>query len=294
MSESLERVVRFNGESVERKILSVAPHMSIEHFLYDKIGLDDVQALEIASQVREAPGTIAETDAVELSLDSVPEYDGGVTRIVDLVLPSPEKITIRSSMIEVFARATEEKNPGLLALSSKQIKESAVLMASAYELGEFVSRKVYDVLVQNYRRASIHVPRSKTEVNGYLQSVLKDFYNRDSEGKLPDDIGQLEPSDAAVNEYFRTTRPRRFYAAGGWRFVSAVDPRVGVNRYQRALRRHHLDNMSANSILPAEDLGSLYPLEVDEFDLLCSFIRRSEIETISDIAEIIPIRPDKT
>jgi hypothetical protein len=178
------RLLRYDGSSIERRIHDLAPRVTLDTFLYDTIGLSRETATTIADEVRSTPVAIAETDAVVLSLEDVPQHEEGVSRLTDLLLPSPDKINIRSGMVDVFSKATIEHNPGLFPVTREQAKQSAVTMTAVYELGEFVSRKVYNLIVKKSRTDPGHMTQSTAETQSYFSRVVSDFVARDPEGQL--------------------------------------------------------------------------------------------------------------
>lgn len=275
----------YTGRSIEEKFSQISPEVNIESFLCDTseytdayVGVDQEVAFELATSIRNASVVIAPTDAVALSLESPPEHDNSVTRLVDLMLPTPDKIVVRSGLIEVFRLAMKDRNPGVLHLDSKQLQEAAAKSAIIYELGEFVSRKVYDRIALNFRTTANPIPRSDIEARGFFNSVLLDVSQRD----VSDNIGEYEPSEEAKADYFRHTRPRRFSATGGWALLSRFDPLVSTKFFEESLRKYHFDRLSEGDILPPQDIGALYPLEVNEFNLLCEFIRGTDRVTPID------------
>jgi hypothetical protein len=275
----------YTGRSIEERFIEQSPESSIENFLCQPseysgafIGVDEDIALDIATTVREAQVVITQTDAVSLEFENLPEHDGSITRLVDFMLPSPDKIIVRSGVIEVFRKALELRNPGVIDLSSEQIKESAAKSAIIYELGEFVSRIVYDRIALNFRSTANAIPLSNSEAKGFFNAILKNIAERDSSSV----IGEYEPTEAAKAEYFRNTRPKRFSATGGWALLSRHDPLVNTKIFEESLRSYHFDKMTEGDILPPQDIGSLYPLEVSEFNLLCEFIRGTDKATPID------------
>jgi len=295
MNELTKTLLRSNGASIEQKIQGIAPDFSIEGFLYGEVGLDHDDADILATEVRSVPVAIALTDAAVLSLDDTPSPDDEVTRLKDLLLPSSDKINIRSGVIEVIRDASDASNPGLFPVNPEQSQHSAVMITLAYELGELLGRKVYGMLDHNFSASTGEIPRNNQEVQTYLAGVIRDILARDSEDQLPAGIEDIEPSSAAITEYFANTRPKRFCAAAGWLLVNNVDRRVATDYYARALRNFHFDNMTTSKqVLPPEDIGALYPLEPTEFDLLCSFIGRDNKLGTSVVTSLEEARQSKT
>lgn len=275
MNDLTKTLLRSNGESIERKIQSVAPDFSIEGFLYDEVGLDHDDAGIMADDVRAVPVAIALTDAAVLSLEETVSRGDDVTRLADLLLPSSDKINIRSGVIEVIRDASYASHPGFFPVNPEESQQSAVMMTLAYELGELLGRKVYGMLDQSFSTSTGEIPRNDKEVQGYLAGVIRDILARDSDDQLPEGIENILPSSAAITEYFASTRPKRFCAAAGWLLVKTADRRVDTSYYTQALRNFHFDSMTTTKqVLQPEDTGALYPLEPTEFDLLCSFICR--------------------
>ena len=271
----------YTGANLEELVTKLNPEINLESFLTDDFGLDDYEALPIAAAVRSSRVANAESDAIGLSPVGVPENDGSVQRLLDAVLPSPDKIVVRSGLVEVFRKTMESPGPGVLNLSKDQIKQSGTNMAYIYELGEFVSRRVYDLLVKNFRLGETQMapPPSGAEAESFYDQVLNDLKSRD-----PDDvIEEYRPSDEAKRHYFRQTRPLRFCAAGGWLLINRVDERVNTTQLQKSLRTYHYDEMTkGDGILPSENVGSLYPLAEHEFRLLASFVRGTDKATPID------------
>lgn len=277
--------LKYTGKTLEDSISHINSHVNIEKFLSNGVGLEEHTSKELAAAVRNTGVSLARSDAMAMSLSNVPKHDASVTRLVDSVLPITDKIIIRSGIVEVFRKSLEDGNPGFLDLSGNQIRQGSVRLAAAYELGEFISRKVFGLIKRNFDTTSYQMPRSNKEAVGFFQGILKDLKSRDPSGN----IGDYYPSQDAIDEYFRHTRELRFCARGGWFFLDMIDTRINMAPIQENMRRYHYDQLAEGSILPPQDIGALYPLKVHEFKLLCSFISKS----VDSDKKVVPIDRNK-
>lgn len=302
------------GQSIENLISYMNPEVNLDDLLADDFGIHQKDASFLANGVRAARVFMPKTDAMTMAFGYTTEIGASPKQSIDSYLPQIDTIVVRSGLVEVFRRSMDTPNMGrrthslsseqiaqektvsmaaasghyddssgrgILNLSPEQIEQTAVHLATVYELGEFVSRKVYDLL--SARSPTVNVDErllahSNSEAQGFYDQVLDDVKARDPEGVIEDHT----PSEDALEHYYKNTRRLRFCAAGGWMLVSRVDDRINITKLQKAIRSYHYDDMARAAVLPPEDIGSLYPLNIDEFTMLCSFIRGTDKATPID------------
>lgn len=269
---------QYTGHSIEKHITHLNPELTLDSFLQDEIGLSLKDGTNIANSVRNAQVVIAQSDAMALNFPNVPAHDESVPRLIDSVMPSPDKIVIRSGLVRVFQKTLEQRSPGIVHLSAEQIRDAAANTAVIYQLGDFVSRKVYKLITESIEGTALPIPPSISEAKGLFTAVLDDLQARDPN----DNIGDYDPSPEAIKNYYNTTRPERFSAFGGWLLVRLTDQRINTEAFVSNLKSYHYNLMTEGSIFQPQDIGSLYPLEPQQFSILCSFVRGTDNVTPID------------
>lgn len=262
----------YTGQSIENHITHLNPDLNLDSFLQDNIGLSLKDSQLIADEVRSSRVVIAQSDAMSLNFANVPAHDDSIPRLIDSVMPSPDKIVIRSGLVRIFQKTLEQQGPGIVHLTSEQIRDAAANTAVIYQLGDFVCRRVYRLIEDNVESTSLPVPPSISEAKGLFTAVLDDLQARDPN----DNIGDYNPSSEAIANYYRTTRPERFSAFGGWLLVNLTDQRLNPDSFIHELKSYHFNLMTEGNVFQPQDIGSLYPLEPQQFSILCSFVQGTD------------------
>jgi hypothetical protein len=278
MHELKPSQLHYTGQSIENHITHLNPNLDLTVFLQDAIGLSLKDSDRIADEVRSSKVVIAQSDAMSLNFPNVPAHDDSVPRIVDAVMPSPDKIVIRSGLVRIFQKTLEHQSPGIVHLSPEQIRDAATNTAVIYQLGDFVCRKVFQLISDNVEGTALPVPPSISEAKGLFTAVLNDLQARDPH----DTIGDYDPSTEAIANYYRTTRPERFSAFGGWLLVNMTDQRINPDPFIHELKSYHFNLMTDGNVFQPQDIGSLYPLEPQQFSILCSFVQGTDKVTPID------------
>ena len=259
----------YTGQSIENHITHLNPTITLDSFLQDDIGLSHKDSDLIAEKVRASQVVIAQSDAMALNFPNVPAHDDSIPRLIDAVMPAPDKIVIRSGLVRNFQKTLEQQSPGIVKLTAEQIRDAAANTAVIYQLGDFVCRKVYNLIVNNVEGTALPVPPSISEAKGLFTAVLDDLQARDP----ADNIGDYDPSEEAIHNYYRTTRPERFAAYGGWLLVKLTDQRINPDAFIHDLKSYHYNLMTEGNVFQPQDIGPLYPLEPQQFSILCSFVQ---------------------
>ena len=278
MNELEPMQTHYTGQSIENHISYLNPDLNLDSFLQENIGLSVKDSDKITESVRSAQVVIAQSDAMALNFSNVPAHDGSIPRLIDNVMPSPDKIVIRSGLVRIFQKTLEQHEPGIVQLSSEQVREAGANTAVIYQLGDFVCRKVFDLISNNVEGTALPVPPSISEAKGLFTAVLDDLQARDPE----DTIGEYDPSPQAIQNYYKTTRPERFSAYGGWLLVHLTDQRINSDAFIHELKSYHYNLMTQGNVLQPQDIGSLYPLEPQQFSILCSFVQGTDKVTPID------------
>ena len=278
MKELEQAPTHYTGHSIENHISYLNSALTIDSFLQENIGLSTKDSDTIAESVRNAPVVIAQSDAMAINFSNVPAHDESIPRIIDHVMPSPDKIVIRSGLVRIFQKTLEQQSPGIMHLSPEQIREAGANTAVIYQLGDFVCRKVFDLISENVEGTALPIPPSISEAKGLFTAVLDDLQARDPDGT----IGEYDPSPKAIQNYYKTTRPERFSAYGGWLLVHLTDQRINPDAFIHDLKQYHFNLMTEGNILQPQDIGPLYPLEPQQFSILCSFVQGTDKVTPID------------
>ncbi len=267
------------GYNLESSMTGLNPEVDLDYFLGEIMQVNPAIVDNIIEDVRSAPTVIAPSDAMAIAIDNIPEHDGTVTRILDTYLQDPNSIVIRTGLVELFCLARDKPGVGFMNASPEEVRTASSQMAVIFMLGEYVAAKVYREIVQKFESAQhgLLPPVNLFEASGFFEQIQRDVESRNPGLEMP----EFEPSQEAFDDYFRHTRANRFSATGGWLLVDHVDERVQTGVIKRAMRQYHFDQNAAGNILHPQDIGSLYPLEFDEFMVLISYLRKD--------AKVIPI-----
>lgn len=288
--ELIETIFSNNDEFSVQKLLS---GVSKDEPGYFRIDNEDAQ--EIARQVYAAPVSVVQGGDASLEIGPF-EEDDEVVPIMDKYFPKPGGICISGSTVSVFESVL--KKDRLLNLSDKDAIEAAIRIGGIYELGRFVSKKVYDKIMYNFHSSHLTVPTSEIEAIRFYEGFVEDLRVLNVKGSE----GTPRITDKAVSFYNRYIRPERFYARGGLVTLEFAGKVLNNDVLMQGLkdnlfgfyRGEHLpsvnndvqgiDAMAAAepeaTVLPQlADIGAVSPIEVDQFELLCSFIRNVESDT---------------
>lgn len=298
MTNYAQRFYGSNGLELIETIFRSSDEFSIPRLLMgtkdDDTGflISKQDANEVAQQVYAAPITAIEGGDGSLDIESASEADE-VVPIMDKYFLDSDSICVSGGTIGVFKSVLEKDR--LLDLGDVDATEAAIRIGGIYELGRFVSKKVYSKIMQNFHTSHLTVPTSRTEAEEFYEGFVEDLRERNVRGS--EETPRV--NDRAIEYYNRHIRPERFYSRGGLLTLAyagtVLDSDLLVRELKQNLYRYYggeqvaserngddgVDSVVITEQEPEQlprlaDIGAVTPIEMEQFDLLCSYIRKIE------------------
>lgn len=273
------------------------PDFSTPQLLVDYFRLEPADA-EIISRKADEARVITSAEGSLALEDVVPRIDPTQPRTTRSVYFSPAGgIVVNGCMADSFARDIAQGS--ILDISPEEAAKAGIRAAGIFELGRFVSRRIYTDLIfsQQFHRIQLPVPSRELEVDEFFEAFDAELTSRGLEG----DYSQAASFDEARAFYFRHLRPEQFYSRGGVHTLKAVSPQLDALGLFTGFRRRYLNNhinagnallVEEDTQLPAEELyppirevAALLPMRHTDFMQLCSYVSRIRDPKVTSIVE---------
>lgn len=279
------------GYELVEELQHVEPEFSVPVLLTDYFKIDELRANTIASLTHSARVLFASDGAFALGNDQ-PQIVEGARKINDYYFARRGNIVLNGVMTSTIAELFQTDT---LRPTTPNIAASAAIRATAiFELGRYVSRRVYDLIIQNFRTARFAVPTSDSAGIAFFDAFSEELAKR----------GVVEKWDSSSYDitarsfYEREVRPEQFATRGGLMTLEALSPSIGAEqilarfRERRlndqlgsigchALRQSGVSDEAISVQYPAlTEMGALIPMGKRYFTILCESVQDPDQDTI--------------